>query len=247
MQLRTSVKHLQIDRANNLMFYVVAAAAVVTVFSLISAKSLLSESSYQHKVLKARKVAISKLKSNLTAANSLKQRYDVFESENPNVIGGRGGLDIATALAKGINNGTANINGQVVTLSGQDGDNAKIVLDALPSVYDFPALISSIEKIANLDQVPLQGITGSDDSATQTTATTDSTSSEPNMMPFSINSRTNYSVAKTLVADLERSIRPMDVTSFALDGSGDSLNVTIQANTYFQAPISLQFKQQEVQ
>src|SRR5574338_279847 len=29
----------------------------------------------------------------------------------------------------------------------RDGDNAKIVLDALPSVYDFPGLTSSLEKI----------------------------------------------------------------------------------------------------
>jgi ABC-type siderophore export system fused ATPase/permease subunit len=73
MQLKASVKHLQIDRANNAMFYMVAAAAVITVFSLVSAKSLLSQSSYQHKVLKARNEAIKKLKSNLEAANSLKQ------------------------------------------------------------------------------------------------------------------------------------------------------------------------------
>jgi hypothetical protein len=247
MQLKASVKHLQIDRANNAMFYMVAAAAVITVFSLVSAKSLLSQSSYQHKVLKARNEAIKKLKSNLEAANSLKQHYEVFESQTPNIIGGRGGLDIASAIAKGVNGGSVSVNGQPVALSGQDGDNAKIVLDALPSVYDFPALISSIEKIAVIDNVPLQSVTGSDDSATQTTAESSAVSSQPTTISFALTTKLDYNVAKTLTGDLERSIRPVDITTFALDGSGNSLNVSIQANTYYQAPISLQIRQKEIQ
>jgi hypothetical protein len=194
MQLKASVKHLQIDRANNAMFYMVAAAAVITVFSLVSAKSLLSQSSYQHKVLKARNEAIKKLKSNLEAANSLKQHYD-----------------------------------------------------ALPSVYDFLALISSIEKIAVIDNVPLQSVTGSDDSATQTTAESSAVSSQPTTISFALTTKLDYNVAKTLTGDLERSIRPVDITTFALDGSGNSLNVSIQANTYYQAPISLQIRQKEIQ
>jgi hypothetical protein len=130
-----------------------------------------------------------------------------------------------------------------VALSGQDGDNAKIVLDALPSVYDFPALISSIEKIAVIDNVPLQSVTGSDDSATQTTAESSAVSSQPTTISFALTTKLDYNVAKTLTGDLERSIRPVDITTFALDGSGNSLNVSIQANTYYQAPISLQIRQ----
>jgi hypothetical protein len=247
MQLKTSIKHLQIARANNVMFYMVALAAVVTVFSLVSAKALLSQSSYQHKVLKARKVAVDKLKNNITAAKSLKQQYDIFEGQNPNIIGGRGGLEIAAAIAKGINNGSVSVNGQSTALGSQDGDNAKIVLDALPSVYDFPALISSVEKIANLDQVPLESVTGSDESATQSASGQVVSNAEPTQMSFSITSKTTYDVSRTLMTDLERSIRPVDVTNFSLDGSGDSLTVTVQANTYYQLPISLQIKQKEIQ
>jgi hypothetical protein len=146
MKLKTSIKHVQIDHANNTMLYVVAAAAIITVFSLISAKSLLSESAYQHKVLKARNDAIKKLKKNVEQAKTLKQHYDLFESQNPNIIGGRGGVDMANAIAKGVTNGNVTIGTQTVALGAQDGDNAKVVLDALPTIYDFPALISSIEK-----------------------------------------------------------------------------------------------------
>jgi hypothetical protein len=246
MQLKASVKHLQIDRANNAMFYAVAAAAVITVFSLMSAKSLFSQSSYQHKVLKARNEAVKKLKSNLEAANSLKQHYDIFESQNPNIIGGRGGLDIAEAISKGVNNGSVSVSGQSVSLTGQDGDNAKVVLDALPSIYDFPALISSVEKIALLDNVPLQGVTGSDESGTQPTADSSAVNSLPTPVSFSLNTKVDYRVARVLANDLERSIRPVDVSTFSMDGSGTSLTVNIQANTYYQAPISLQIRQKEI-
>ena len=163
MQLKTSIKHLQINKANNAMFIAVAVASIITVFSLFSAKALLGKSSYQHKVLKQRNEAIDKLKGNVTAANTLKEQYDAFEKQNPNIIGGIGGDDIAAGIAKSGGSGVVQLDGKAVTLGIQDGDNAKIILDALPSSYDFPALISSIEKIANLDNIPLESISGTDD------------------------------------------------------------------------------------
>lgn len=136
--MKTSVKHLQIDKASNMMMIVVALSSVAIVFSLVSTKTLLSQSSYQKRVLSEKKKAIKQLQDNISAAQTLKTQYDVFVKGNPNIIGGIGGQ---------------NANGP--SASGQDGDNAKIVLDALPSEYDFPALISSVEKIATADHVSL--------------------------------------------------------------------------------------------
>jgi hypothetical protein len=251
MRVPASIKHLQIHKANNMMFIVVGIATVLSVFSLLSAKALFGQSNYQRKVLSERHTAVDKLKTNVDEAKKLKQQYDAFESQNPNIIGGKGGLDIAIALSKGQDqSGTVTVNGQPLNLSTQDGDNAKIVLDALPSRYDFPALISSIEKIANLDHAPLQSVIGTDESNTGTqdgtTSNAASAQADSQTIPFSVTTQTDYNTAQTLVKDLERSIRPMDITRFSIHGNGGSMNETIEATTNYQQPVSLQIKEKEV-
>jgi hypothetical protein len=259
MQIKASVKHLQINKANNAMFIAVAVASVITVFSLVSAKALLAQSSYQHKVLKARNKAVKTLKSNVSAANNLKEQYDAFESQNPNIIGGVGGDDIAKAIVKGAGSSTVSVNGNAVTLGNQDGDNAKIILDALPSSYDFPALISSIEKIAKLENIQLDSVGGTDDSANlsgaasataaapsaaASTATISGSIAKP--INFSVGAKLSYDGSKTLVKDFERSIRPMDITQFSLSGSDSDMAIQLQLATYYQDPTSLQIVQKAV-
>jgi hypothetical protein len=255
MQIKTSIKHIQIAKANNFMFIVVALSSILVVFSLVSAKTLMGVSSYQHKALKAKNDAIKKLQANVTAADELKKEYDTFESQNPNILGGVGGLDVADAISKqGEQAGTLQVNGQTINLSGQDGDNAKIVLDALPSSYDFPALISSIEKFTLQDHIPLQGVGGTDlalDSSTTTaapTAASASSSAQAQGLPisFSVSSQTDYHTVQTLINDLERSIRPVDISQLALNGSGSSMTVSVQATTYYQNPINLKITEETV-
>jgi hypothetical protein len=250
MKVRTSIKHLQIDKDNNLMFIAVAVASITVIFSLVSAKTLFGVSSYQHKALKAKNTSIKKLQDNVKAAEELKKQYDAFENQNPNVLGGVGGLDVAKAIVdQGEQAGAVQVDGKTISLSGQDGDNAKIVLDALPSSYDFPALISSIEKVANQDHIPLQGVGGSDQGSTVPTAanTTASSDSQYQNISFSVSTQSDFHTAQTLINDLERSIRPVDILQFTIGGNGTSLNVSAQANTYYQLPISLQIKQKEIQ
>ena len=70
---------------------------------------------------KAKEKAHQQLDKNLKAFDSLVVSYKSFEGKSTNVIGGN-------ASGTGDN----------------DGKNSKIILDALPSSSDFPALTSSI-------------------------------------------------------------------------------------------------------
>jgi hypothetical protein len=247
MKVKASIKHLQIAKANNFMFIVVALASILVVFSLASTKTLMSVSSYQHKALKAKNVAIKKLQDNVKAANALQKQYDAFESQNPNIIGGVGGLDVAQAIAQqGEQSGSIQVNGKAISLSGQDGDNAKIILDALPSSYDFPALITSVEKIANQDHIPLQGVGGTDQPSTTAQSSSSVAAAQPQQIPISFSVQTDFQTVKVLLTDLERSIRPVDITTITLSGSGNNMNVSLQSSTYYQNPISLQIKQKVV-
>jgi len=214
MNLRISPKRLKLQQTNSSITIITAAATVLTIFALISSRSLLSQASYQRKVINAKRQTVKQLKANLDAAKTLITQYRVFEGQDPNVLGG----------AK----------------AGQgplDGNNSKIVLDALPSTYDFPALTSSIEKIFSTERISSPIISGTDNESVDNATT--ATKPTPVTMNFTISGETNYNGAKTLVGDLEKSIRPFDIVSLTLTGSESVMKVGLSVNTYYQPSKSL--------
>src|SRR5690606_27650185 len=106
------------------MVIIIAVAAFITVFSLVSVRALLIKRSFQSRVVAEKEATLKTLKDNNAAAAELTNSFKAFNSTPDNLLGGTPG-------------GTGD----------RDGDNAKLVLDALPGRYDFPALISSIEKM----------------------------------------------------------------------------------------------------
>lgn len=115
---------------------------------------------------------------------------------------------------------------------GTKDANSKIVLDALPSKYDFPALITSIENISTGKPYIIQSISGSDEELT--VAQEPSGSPQPVVILLSVAVRGNYDSIGMFVKDLERSIRPIKLTSISLSGNGSLVDATVQFETYFQ-------------
>jgi hypothetical protein len=139
-----STKRTAISKSNAQVVLVVAIASFVTVFCLVAAKTVLSQNSYQSRVIKAKTTAHKQLVINIAAAGSLVSSYDTFVSPSTNIIGGN-------------TTGTGD----------KDGDSGKIILDALPSSYDFPALASSLEKILTSQNLKVSSISGIDDQVNQ--------------------------------------------------------------------------------
>ncbi len=213
------------DDSGTRLVVIVSVAAVISVFCLLSAKALLSQASYHRRVLSARRQAIDQLKSDIEAANTLSQQYKVFQTGNPdNIIGGKNSTD--------------------TNLQPPDGDNARIVLDALPATYDFPALISSVAKILNTNHLSGQSISGSDQSKSLSNNPTNHP--EPLPLQLTLSGSSSYKGIRAFIKDLERSIRPFDVTSLQLAGTDKSMNATIVANTYYQQALSLELEEKEV-
>lgn len=204
-----STKRLQVDKANATMAIIVAAAAFVTIFSLVASKALLNQRSYQARVIKQKKVTLAQLKENNKAAEQLVTSYKAFVGSNDNVIGG-------TAAGSG----------------DRDGDNAKIILDALPSKYDYPAVVTSLEKILKAQNFKINSITGTDDSLNQSKEVTDT----PQVveMPFEINVTGNAESIKGLLDTFQRSIRPIKVVNMTLSGKDSALTANVKAITYYQ-------------
>src|ERR1700704_4051284 len=137
-------KRSMITKANSTMVLVTSVAAFVVVFSLVASRALMSQAGYQGRVISGKKTALTQIKTDLSARDSLVASYNTFVGTPQNIIGG----DPA---------GTGD----------NSGDNAKIVLDALPSKYDFPAMTASLEKIINSQSLQILNITGTDEEVTQ--------------------------------------------------------------------------------
>jgi hypothetical protein len=197
------------------MVIATAAAAFVVTFSIIASRALLNKHSYQNKVIGAKQKAVTQLQSNIKATDSLATSYKVFVGTASNVLGGN---------PKGTGD--------------KDGDNGKIILDALPSQYDFPALASSLEKIIYDNNYKITSISGTDDELTQQ-GNQASPVPKPVPMPFQLSVTTNLAGSKNLLGIMERSIRPINVKTLTLSGSNSQLDVAITAETYYQPGKSL--------
>lgn len=222
MAANISLKRVQINKANTTMVIAIALAAFALTFTLVAGKALLNKRAYQSRVIAGKEKAVKQLEANIKASNSLSDSYKVFVSSNENVIAGN---------PKGTGD--------------RDGDNAKIILDALPSQYDFPALTSSLEKILTNNGFKIKSITGSDDEIAQQKAP-ESSAPQVVPIPFQISVETNLAGAKSLLTILERSIRPMKVQQVSMTGSNNTLQLVIDGETYYQPAKTVNIETEDV-
>lgn len=220
-QLNTSVKRVQIDKANVAIVAVVSIACFLTVFSLVASHAVWNQLSYQSKVIKQKTTARNTLVGNLKARDQLVNQYNAFESTTTNVIGGSTG-------------GTGE----------KDGDNARIILDALPGRYDFPAVASTLEKLLTGGGLSINSISGSDDEVAQSGST--ETTPQPVEMPFQMSFAGNTDQTAALFATLQNSIRPIQVQTITISGSDAQVATSVTAVTYYQPEKSLSIKSQVV-
>lgn len=206
-KINTSFKHVQIDKANTVVVIVVAVAAFVLVFTGFAVNALLAQRSYQVRVIDKKEIAREQLDENIEAVDRLESAYQAFIATSENAIGG---------VSEG---------------SGErDGDNARLVLDSLPGRYDYPALVTSVEKILNSEDVTINEITGVDEEIAQQ----DKRGDTPIEMPYVVEVSGDYDAMNELIAAFERSIRPFHINTLELSGDDDMLNLELQAHSYYQ-------------
>ncbi len=206
-----STKRLAISKANAQMVAIVGVAAFLTVFSLVAAQAVFSQTRYQARVTSAKEKAHKQLQDNISTYGQLADSYDTFDSEKINVIGG-------SRDGSGDN----------------DGPNSKIILDALPPSYDFPALTASIEKILVDNGLKVTSINGTDDQLSQQ-SNTSSPNPEPVQMDFSFTvSNANYGSVRKLLTKMQQSIRPIQIDTLDISGAANDMTMTINAHTFYQ-------------
>lgn len=221
-RINVSTKRLAIDKANVTMLTTISIAVFVVIFSLVASKALLDQRSYQSRVISKKKQALKQLKTNVKEVDKLAVSYQEFIGAPQNVLGGNP-------------KGTA----------GLDGENSRIVLDALPSKYDFPALANSMDKLVRNNGFIIKNVAGTDDEINQA-ANEDSDSPIPIDIPFTIEATLNANDGRKFMELFERSIRPMQIQKISLKGQNNQISAEIQAKTYFQPAKNLNIKNEKV-
>jgi Tfp pilus assembly protein PilO len=204
-----------IDKADRRMLTFAGIAAFVVIFSIISSKSLLSQLTYQNRMASANQTALDQLITDTSSEHSLVSSYQLFTSSPTNIIDG-------TSTAQGLN----------------DGNNGQIILDALPSKYDFPAMITSVDNLLSTSGVEVTGISGLDEQIAQQA---DQTSSSPSPVPmtFQFTVSGSYQNIQSLFDTFQRSIRPFQFQNVSFQASTSSTNqtnltLTATAQTFYQ-------------
>lgn len=218
----SSTKRALISKANSRIVVTTAIAAFVVMFSLVASKALLSQASYQNRVITKKKAALTQLKADLNARDSLVNSYQAFVGTSQNVLGGNP-------------DGTGD----------QDGDNARLVLDALPSKYDFPALATTLDKLITSQNLQILSITGTDEEVAQANNQSSSTP-QPIAMPFEFQVSGKYDSIKKLEDIFEHSIRPFQVQKIELSGNEGNMTATVTAQTFYQPEKNLNIKMEVV-
>lgn len=200
IDLRSSVKHIQIDKANTIILVAATATVAILVFSIMATKMLFSQLGYQNKVIGLRSDANKQLVANINAVKSLETTYSTFEGSSESILGTK-------------------------------DKNSKIILDALPSKYDYPALVTSLDWLIKQSGCSVVGISGDDN---EVKAEQDSIDPQPVEMPFQIVASGNYAAVQKLIKDMQKSIRPIKIISVSLNGKDSGMQASIKAVTYYQ-------------
>lgn len=217
-----SGKRALIDKANARVMIAVSLAAFLVVFSAVSTKTLMSQAAYQNRVISAKEEARDILKKDIESAKKLKISYDRFVNTSLNALGG-----------------------SPVGVGSKDGDNAKIILDALPSSYDFPALATSLEVIASSQNVKIKSIEGIDEEVNQS-ANSSSSTPQPIAIPFDISVGSDYQKIQNIVTSFEKSIRPIKIKTLDITVNQEEIILALSAETFFQPAKSLNISKQVV-
>ena len=218
-----STKRLAIDKANTTLMLFLAIAVFITVFCLVASKALLDQRAYQSLVISKKKVALKQLEDNIKAVDELSESYQKFASADPNILGGSPTAD-----------------------TDNGGENSRIILDALPSKYDFPALTSSIEKVLGSNGFNISSLAGIDEETTRA-AEASAGVPTPIEMPFSVEVSTDsLANSRKYLQLFERSIRPMQIQTLTIKGETNSLQINVTVKTFFQPEKKLDIKTEPV-
>lgn len=221
-------KRQQIAKANRTMFLWVAGASAIVGIALVLSLFLLQKAWFNEKVLAEKSKTAAVLTDNNKVVNDLKDQIRVLNTNQ--------------ALKD-------------VMIAGED-QPVQVVLDALPSDANSSALGSSLQekflndgalKVESLTVDPVAGVESQSDTSVED-ASTDTTEGE-NQISFRFTVSTDASNAtalKNLLQRIERSIRPIDISTLTVETQGERLVLTASGRSFYEPARTVELKEKTV-
>jgi len=219
-------KRQQIAKANRMMFLWVAGASVVVGIALVVSAFLFQKLMFNEKVLGEKSKTASILVQNNKVVDDLKNQVRV--------------LNTSQALKD--------------AMLPTENEPVQVVLDALPSDANSSALGASLQEkflkgsgleLQSLNVDPVEGVELLGDDAVQD-------ASEPtgdNMINFRFAVSTaanNGNALKELLQRLERSIRPISLSTVQIETQGERLVLEVAGSSYYEPAKTVELKSKTV-
>lgn len=222
-------KRQQIASANRMMFLWVAGVSAIVGVAVVASLFLVQKALFNEKVLSEKSKTASTLVKNNKAVGELQDQVRVLNTNS----------DLKKVMVPG------------------ESQPVQVVLDALPADVNSSAFGASLQRnfltadglqLVGLTVDPVQGIE-SQDSVEGQGAVPDSTGGE-NVITFSFaisTARGNADALKNLLLRLERSIRPIDLTTVTVEAPDDqTLVLRVSGRSFYEPAQSTELKDKVV-
>lgn len=218
-------KRSQIAQANKTMFIWIAVASALVGSAIVVSIFLAQKAFFNEKVLAEKQNTISTLDQNNKVAPDLENQIRVLDTNE------------ALASAK------ANESDQAI----------QVILDALPSDGNSLALgaslqnkllagVSGLSSIQALQVDPIVGL----ESLSNANVVDASSSGAQNTITFTFIVKGTQEAIKTVLQNMERSIRQIDVNSIQIETQQDGQVMTVKAQSYYEPAKSIELKDKVV-
>lgn len=223
-------KRQQIAKANRMMFLWVAGVSAIIGIAAVASLFLVQKALFNHKILTEKSKTASTLERNNEVVEELQnqvRKLNINDSLRGNMVA-----------------------------KGEDSQPIQVVLDALPSTANSSAFGSSLQQrflqadgiqIESLNVAPVQEaeVTAYGDDIQIASTTLSDTETGQHRVQFNFNvsaDASNATALKDLLIRLERSIRPITLTSATIEAQGERLALRAEGYTYYQPARTVDLK-----
>lgn len=222
-------KRQQIAKANRTMFLWVAGVSVVVGVSLVSSIFLVQKVIFNERVLAEKSKTASTLVKNNKVVEELQNQVRILNTND----------DLKKLMIPG------------------QSQPIQVVLDALPSEANSSAFGSSLQqKLLSVDGVQIESLSvdpvanieviGLDD-VVGSVVTGDDSQDNQIFFRFEVSvDADNPGALKTLLEKLERSIRPIDITTATLEAETTRMTLKVAGKTYYEPAKTVDLKEKTI-
>ena len=219
-------KRAQISKANRTMFLWIAAASILLGAAVVMSYFMVKIALYKEAVLSAKGHTSQILSKNLDAVEPLKGEIRALDANE----------DLASSKAR-------------------DTDQAlQVVLDALPSEANSLALGASLQNKlllagdsnVTLESIQVDPVVGVETDVESDTVDAGSSDSSENGIGFQFVVKGSSDSLRVVLANLERSIRTIQVTSVQISGDASGQTMSVQGRAFYEPAKHIQLHDEVV-